>query len=174
MCRHRLPATCCFFAIQTRIALFASICFIVDPSEALCKAICDNLRLILFGTRHAFQRKSRFLHSALHILAQWSANWIIGRIYSSYVNHLIGRKLLFENLLIEKYLLETDDSSITSKLFNLILQNRRSNFIIPKHVYFKNSLQRIPLIFMGRLFSQFFKGNFWHLFWKSSPSRLNS
>lgn len=166
MCRHRLPATCCFFAIQTRIALFASICFIVDPSEALCKAICDNLRLIKI--------KSRFLHSALHILAQWSANWIIGRIYSSYVKHLIGRKLLFENLPIEKYLLETDDSSITSKLFNLILQNRRSNFIIPKHVYFKNSLQRIPLIFMGRLFSQFFKGNFWHLFWKSSPSRLNS
>lgn len=46
-------------------------------------------------------------------------------------------------------------------MFNLILQNRWSNFIIAKHVYFKNSFQRIPLIFIGTLFSQFFKGNFW-------------
>lgn len=136
MCWHRLPDTCCFFAIQTRIALFASICFIVDPSEALCKAICDNLRLILLGMRHVFQRKSRFLHSALHILAQWFANWIIGRIYSFYVNHLIGRKLLFENLLIEKYVLEADDSSITSKLFNLILLNRTEQFYYSKTCLF--------------------------------------
>lgn len=81
---------------------------------------------------------------------------------------------MLENLMIKEYLLEADDSSIRSNLFNLILQNRWSNFIIAKLDYFKNSLQRIPLIFIGTLFSQFLKDNFWHLFWKSSPSRLNS
>lgn len=160
MCWHWLPATCCFFAIQTRIALFASICFIVNQSEALCKAICDNLRLIMFGRRHSFQWKSRFLHST--------------GFYSSYVNHLSGKKWMLENLMIKKYLLKADDSSIRSNLFRLILQNRWSNFIIAKHAYFKNSLQRIPLIVIGTLLSQFFKGNFWHLFWKSFPSTLNS
>lgn len=81
---------------------------------------------------------------------------------------------MLENLMIKKYLLKADDSSIRSNLFRLILQNRWSNFIIAKHAYFKNSLQRIPLIVIGTLLSQFFKGNFWHLFWKYFPSTLNS
>lgn len=62
---------------------------------------------------------------------------------------------MLENLMIKKYLSEADDSSIRSNLFNLILQNRWSNFIIAKHVYFKDNLQGIPLIFIGTLFSQF-------------------
>lgn len=56
---------------------------------------------------------------------------------------------MLENLMIKEYLLEADDSSIRSNLFNLILQNRWSNFIIAKLDYFKNSLQRIPFEYVN-------------------------
>lgn len=53
--------TMCFFAIQMRIALFASIYFITNPNQSLSKLICNNLWLIAFAMIHMFGRKPRFL-----------------------------------------------------------------------------------------------------------------